>query len=34
ALKPFRNTELGETWVEEGEAPDWQGLLGRREDYP
>jgi phage terminase large subunit GpA-like protein len=21
-LKAFKNTELGETWVEEGEAPD------------
>ncbi|MDK1379785.1 phage terminase large subunit family protein [Ralstonia nicotianae] len=34
AIKTFRNTELGETWVEEGEAPDWQRLLERREDYP
>ncbi|MGD7397261.1 phage terminase large subunit family protein, partial [Ralstonia pseudosolanacearum] len=33
AIKTFRNTELGETWVEEGEAPDWQRLLERREDY-
>lgn len=33
ALKAFKNTELGETWVEEGEAPDWQRLLERREDY-
>ena len=33
ALKTFKNTELGETWVEEGEAPDWQRLLERREDY-
>ena len=24
AIKTFKNTELGETWVEEGEAPDWQ----------
>ncbi len=34
AIKTFKNTELGETWVEEGEAPDWQRLLERREDYP
>ena len=34
AIKTFRNTELGESWVEEGEAPDWQRLLERREDYP
>ncbi|BCO30099.1 terminase [Thiohalobacter sp. COW1] len=33
-LKAFKNTELGETWVEEGEAPDWERLLERREDYP
>jgi phage terminase large subunit GpA-like protein len=26
--------ELGETWVEEGEAPDWQRLIERREEYP
>tara|TARA_R110000823_G_scaffold203424_1_gene334350 strand:- start:28992 stop:30896 length:1905 start_codon:yes stop_codon:yes gene_type:complete len=32
-LKAFKNTELGETWVEEGEAPDWERLLERREDY-
>jgi phage terminase large subunit GpA-like protein len=33
AIKTFKNTELGEIWVEEGEAPDWQRLLERREDY-
>ena len=33
AIKTFKNTELGETWVEEGEAPDWQRLAERREDY-
>ena len=33
AIKTFKNTELGETWLEEGEAPDWQRLLERREDY-
>ena len=26
AIKAFRNTILGETWVETGEAPDWQRL--------
>ena len=34
AIKTFKNTELGETWGEEGEAPDWQRLIERREDYP
>lgn len=33
AIKTFKNTELGETWVEEGEAPDWQRLVERREEY-
>ena len=33
AIKSFKNTELGETWVETGEAPDWQRLYERREDY-
>ncbi|MGH7343270.1 MAG: phage terminase large subunit family protein [Candidatus Rokuibacteriota bacterium] len=33
ALKSFKNTELGEPWAEEGEAPDWERLLERREDY-
>jgi phage terminase large subunit GpA-like protein len=33
AIKTFKNTELGETWVEEGETPDWQRLIERREDY-
>ena len=32
-IKTFKNTELGETWVEQGEAPDWQRLLERLEDY-
>jgi phage terminase large subunit GpA-like protein len=32
-IKAFKNSELGETWVEEGEAPDWQRLMERREDY-
>lgn len=30
AIKAFRNTILGETWVETGEAPDWQRLYDRR----
>ena len=33
ALKAFKNTELGETWVEQGETPEWERLLERREDY-
>jgi phage terminase large subunit GpA-like protein len=33
ALKSVRNTDLGETWQERGEAPDWQRLYDRREDY-
>ena len=33
ALKTFKNTALGETWEEVGEAPDWQRLYDRREDY-
>lgn len=34
AIKAFRNTILGETWVETGEAPDWQRLAERREAWP
>ena len=30
-MKTFVNTSLGETWVETGEAPDWQRLYDRRE---
>ena len=33
AKRSFINTVLGETWVETGEAPDWQRLYDRREDY-
>ena len=33
AKRSFRNTVLGETWFETGEAPDWQRLYDRREDY-
>lgn len=34
ALKTFVNTVLGESWRDRGEAPDWQLLYDRREDYP
>ena len=34
AMRAFRNTILGETWMESGEAPDWQRLAGLREDWP
>jgi phage terminase large subunit GpA-like protein len=33
AKRSFVNTILGETWVEAGEAPDWQRLYDRREDF-
>jgi phage terminase large subunit GpA-like protein len=33
AIKSVKNTDLGETWEEVGEAPDWQRLYDRREDY-
>ena len=33
AIKAFRNTILGETWVESGEAPDWQRLADQRETW-
>jgi hypothetical protein len=33
AMKTFVNTSLGETWVETGEAPDWQRLYERREPW-
>ena len=32
-LQVFVNTVLGETWALRGEAPDWQRLYDRREDY-
>ena len=32
-LKTFVNTTLGETWVEKGEAPEWERLYDRREPY-
>ncbi len=33
AIRAFRNTILGETWVETGEAPDWKRLYDRREHW-
>jgi phage terminase large subunit GpA-like protein len=33
SIRAFRNTILGETWVETGEAPDWQRLYDRRERW-
>ena len=33
AIKTFKNTVLGETWQEPGEAPDWQRLYDRREQW-
>ena len=32
-LQTFVNTSLAENWVEQGEAPEWEIILGRREDY-
>lgn len=32
-LKVWVNTVLGETWLEKGEAPEWQILFEKREDY-
>lgn len=32
-LKTFVNTTLGETWKERGDAPDWERLYARRENY-
>lgn len=33
ALKTLKNTILGETWQERGEAPDWQRLYERRDSW-
>ncbi|WP_430463612.1 phage terminase large subunit family protein [Tabrizicola sp.] len=33
AMRAFRNTILGETWFETGEAPDWQRLQGHKEEW-
>jgi phage terminase large subunit GpA-like protein len=32
-LRGFINTVLGETWREKGDAPEWQRIHDRREDY-
>lgn len=32
-LRVFVNTILGEVWTEKGDAPDWENLYRRREDY-
>jgi phage terminase large subunit GpA-like protein len=32
-LRTFVNTDLGETWQERGEAPEWEKLYARREPY-
>jgi phage terminase large subunit GpA-like protein len=32
-LRTFKNTLLGEVWQEKGEAPDWERLYERREDW-
>ena len=32
-LKVWRNTALGETWDEPGDAPEWERIYERREDY-
>ena len=34
ARRSFKNSVLGETWMERGEAPEWQRLYDRREDWP
>lgn len=34
ALRTFKNSTLGETWQASGEAPDWERLLERREQFP
>jgi phage terminase large subunit GpA-like protein len=33
-LRTLVNTVLGETWRERGEAPEWERLYRRRENYP
>lgn len=32
-LKTFINTGLGETWKDKGDAPEWEKIYNRREDY-
>lgn len=34
AMRVFQNTILGLTYADTGEAPDWELLYGRRENYP
>lgn len=34
AMRVFVNTVLGECWAERGDAPDWEDLYNRRENYP
>ena len=34
AQRVFRNTVLGDTWQETGDAPDWRRLYDRRTDWP
>lgn len=33
-LMVWKNTALGEVWQEQGEAPDWERLIERREPFP
>ena len=33
ALKTFRNTQLALTWKEGADAPDWQDVYNRRDEY-
>ena len=33
SLKAFKNTVLGETWQEKGEAPEWKRIAERKEEY-
>lgn len=33
-LRVFHNTVLGLPWAEAGDAPEWENLYRRREDYP
>lgn len=32
-LQTFVNTSLAENWIEKGEAPEWEQLLAKREEY-
>jgi phage terminase large subunit GpA-like protein len=34
AFQVFVNTNLAELWEEEGDTPEWEVLMGRRENYP